>query len=421
LRYLAVILGAILVSTGAGGAQETPAGPLALLPDTSDRIVPFADQLREVTSDKLVRFVATHFAGTQKMRRWENARYRAVNPRWMLLHYRLGVSSGPVPYIHNGEWGSDWREVTRHEDWFLRNANGARHHHRTNNWDIHDIRHAGFREYWVGSTIADMRATDAQGVFADSFEAGVSGHGVTPPDPRFSGTAPANPAAWENGVTWQQQKLDFADYIADRFAETPEKFLFVPNIGALTTSWWWPGYARVDGAMLENFALQATTVEDWLLSMNRALELTRAGKLVIVESYPSTVRDRLFLLASYLLIKGQRTFINGGGLGVFYYPEYTIDLGPPLDALPETAQSYLWQGVYKREFHNGVVLVNPGNVDALVALPHAFAHATSIGGGATDDSHIDRLGNYIGGRLEYQRVTTLQLPPRSGALLKRMP
>ena len=41
--------------------------------------------------------------------------------------------------------------------------------------------------------------------------------------------------------------------------------------------------------------------------------------------------------------------------------------------------------------------------------------------GATDDSHVDRLGNYIGGTLDYQTVTTLQLPPRSAALLTRTP
>jgi hypothetical protein len=171
--------------------------------------------------------------------------------------------------------------------------------------------------------------------------------------------------------------------------------------------------------MLEDFALQATTADDWLLSMNRALELTRAGKLVLVEAYPSSIRDRQFLLASYLLIKGRRTFVNGGGLGVFYYPEYTIDFGPPLDALPADARRYAWQGVYKREFRGGVVVVNPGSADVRVAFPNPLALVTPNGGGETDDSDIDRLGDYVGGTLDYQTVTTLQLPPRSAALLTR--
>ena len=170
--------------------------------------------------------------------------------------------------------------------------------------------------------------------------------------------------------------------------------------------------------MLENFALEAIG-DDWDLSMNRALELTRAGKLIIVESYPANVRDRLFLFASYLLIKGRRTFINAGGGGVFYFPEYTIDLGPPLDDLPADVARYAWQGVYKREFRDAVVIVNPSDAEVLVQLPRTFSLATPIGGGATDDSHIDRLGNYVGGRLEYRDVTALQLPSRSAAMLKR--
>src|SRR5260370_29901350 len=69
--------------------------PLAQLPDTSSGIFLFADQLNNGYSDGLVKFVATHYAGTQKMLKAENDRYRAVNANWLLLHYRLGSSSGP--------------------------------------------------------------------------------------------------------------------------------------------------------------------------------------------------------------------------------------------------------------------------------------------------------------------------------------
>jgi hypothetical protein len=418
-----IVLGLIALSATAPRGAQPVSDPLTLLPDTSDRIIPFADQLRERTSDRFVRFVATRFAGAQKMRKAENERYRAVNPRWMLLHYRLGISSGPVPYIHNGDWGSDWSMVSAHEDWFLHNTAGSRHHHRRNNWDIHDIANPEFREYWVNSVVADMRATGAQGVFADSFEAGISSHGVTPPDPRFAGTGPADPAVWENGVTWLQRKLDFVDYVTRHFSATPEKFLFVPNLGGLTTTWWWPRYSSVDGAMLENFALR-TTPDDWVLAMNRALELTRAGKLVIVESYPRNAGERLFLMASYLLIKGRRTFINAidaGVSGVCFYPEYLLELGPALDPLPERISRYEWQGVYKREFRDAVVVVNASTVDVSVALPGPFLHVVPSGGGTIDDSHIDRDGRYVGGTLAEHELTTLQLPAQSAALLKRAP
>src|SRR6478609_5919133 len=168
-----------------GGDMAGVTTPLSMLPDTSAKIVPFADQLNNGYSDALVRFVATHYAGTQKMLKAENDRYVAVNASWLLLHYRLGSSSGPVQYIHNDAWSSDWTDVTAHEDWFMHNMNNARHHDPTSDWDINDISNAGFRDYWVTSVIADMRATGALGVFADSYEAGISGYGVTDPDTRF--------------------------------------------------------------------------------------------------------------------------------------------------------------------------------------------------------------------------------------------
>src|SRR5262245_6196735 len=100
---------------GCGGSSATPdgttggdgpggdggVGPLAMLPDTTNGIHLFADQFDPGYSDAVVRFAATHYAGTQKMLKDANARFVAVNPNWFLLHYRLGSSSGPVQYIHD--------------------------------------------------------------------------------------------------------------------------------------------------------------------------------------------------------------------------------------------------------------------------------------------------------------------------------
>lgn len=348
----------------------------------------------------------------------DNDRFRVWNPRWVLLHYRLAISSGPAEYIHHNRWSSDWNEVNPHEDWFLHNEAGGRHHDSASNWDLNDPTSAAFRDYWVTSVIADMRATGAQGVFADSFEAGVSGYGITPPDARFGGTAPADPRAWPAGKTWAVQKSEFADDVMRRFAETPEKFMYVANLGDLTTSWWWPHYPHLDGAMLEGFALEATP-EDWTVAMNRALELTRPGQFVIIQAYPRTVQDRLFLVGSYLLIKGQHTFVNAAGSGVHYFPEYDLPLGPATDPLPVDVSAYAWNGVFKREFQRAVVLVNPSAAPVTVTLPQPFAVVTPVGGGVTGDAQLDAQLRYIGGSLTYADVASVTLPSRSAALLRR--
>jgi hypothetical protein len=415
---------AACASTPSGSGNGDMAGgpsPLAQLPDTSTRIIPFADQLGNGYSDALVRFVATHFAGTQKMLRAENDRFRAVNANWLLLHYRLGSSSGPVLYIHNGTWSSDWTDVTAHEDWFMHNMDNLRHHEPTSNWDINDISNTGFREYWVSSVIADMRATGAQGVFADSFEAGISGYGVTDPDLRFDGTNPGNPLYWPNGDTWLLQKHEWSAYIEQAFASTSEHFLFVPNIGAMITGWADIDYSNIDGAMLEGFAYMEAPA-DWVLGMNRAIKLAAAGKMIIVQSYPTGtgqqyIDERDFLLASYLLLKGTHTYINLGGSGVYYFPEYDLDFGTAKAPLPADVSAYQSGGVYRRDFDKGIVLVNPSTASVSVPLSGTYRQVQPSGGGATGDAQLDTGGNYIGGTISYVNLTSVTLAPRTAALL----
>jgi Hypothetical glycosyl hydrolase family 15 len=422
---------AAIVAIGCGGSSAAPdgattgddgpggdggEGPLTRLPDTTNGIHLFADQLDPGYSDALVHFAATHYAGTQKMLKDANARFVAVNPNWFLLHYRLGSSSGPVEYIHDNMWSSDFASVTTHEDWFMHNEAGARHHDPGSNWDINDISSTGFRDYWTQSVIADIRATGAQGVFADSFEAGISGYGVTDPDTRFDGTNPANPALWANGDTWIQQKKEWIDAARAAFAATPEHFAFVPNIGAMITGWANIDYSTIDGAMLEGFGYQLAEA-DWVLGMNRAIKLTAAHKFIIVQSYPSDVAGRQFLLATYLLLKGTRTFINLGGSGVIYFPEYALDFGPPLADLPADVSAYRDSGVYRRDFANGMVLVNPSSSAVSVTLPSAMRQASATGGGAVGDADLDMNGNYIGGTVSFAQVTNLTLQPQTAALL----
>ncbi len=390
--------------------------PISRLPDTTDGIHLFADQLDNGEPDAVVRFAATHFAGTQKMLHDENQRYVAVNPSWFLLHYRLGSSSGPVQYIHDNMWSSDFADVTTHEDWFMHNQNNARHHESTDDWDINDISNDGFRAYWTTSVIADIRATGAQGVFADSFEAGISGYGVTDPDPRFDGTNPANPAAWPNGDTWILQKKAWIDDIEAALAATPEHFAFVPNIGAMITGWANIDYSTIDGAMLEGFG-DNLAESDWVLGMNRAIPLAAAGKLIILQSYPSTVEDRDFLIGTYLLLKGTHTFINLAGSGVNYLPEYALDLGAPIAALPADVAAYQTSGAYRRDFAHGTVLVNPSAASATIALASQLMQATATGGGVVTASDLDAQGNYTGGALTFQPVSSVTLAPRSAALL----
>jgi len=98
----------------------SPSAALALrpIPDTSAAVRVWDDQLPDSMTDAQPRFVARHVDGTQKVSLATAGRLRAVNPGFLVLHYRLGIGDGPVPFRIGARWASDYGYVTRHESWF---------------------------------------------------------------------------------------------------------------------------------------------------------------------------------------------------------------------------------------------------------------------------------------------------------------
>lgn len=77
-------------------ALALPAATLAsrAIPDTSTAVHVWDDQLPDSMTDAQVRFVAGHVDGTQKVSRQTAERLRAVNPGFLVLHYRLAALLG---------------------------------------------------------------------------------------------------------------------------------------------------------------------------------------------------------------------------------------------------------------------------------------------------------------------------------------
>jgi hypothetical protein len=407
-------------------------GPYGTLPTTQDHIHLFSDQLADGLSNQLVQFIADHFDGVQKLSSSENARYAANNPNWFLLNYRLGTSSGPNPYIINDAWGSDWSTVTANESWFMHDPSGERLHNDANDFDLNDVTNAAFQQYFINSTIADMRATGAQGLFADSFEAGIGPGWFAQSDPRFTGTNAANPAAWPNGYTWLDQLHDFAGAVQAAYNATPEQFLLIPNVDALTTSWANQDFSNLDGVFLEGFGTWGGVYQgapsDWVLEMDRALTLSAADKVLIMEptlwdtpDSPTGQLQRDYLLGTYLLLQGDHTYLNimvpNQGYNASYFPEYNLNLGSPLQPVATDVSQYQWDGLYRRDFQNGAVLVNPGTSAITVNLGTDYQLVAGTGGGVLTDASLDANGNYIGGSLSYQTVQTVTVQAGGAAIL----
>ena len=391
-------------------------------PDTRVRIVPFADQLPSSLSETQRWFAATHFAGTQKMLRPEIRALRVYNTNFLCLHYQLAVGSGPAAFIDGDQWVSDWAFVNAQTNWFLHNAYAQRAHQTDWNWDLMDIRYTnstpitGFPAYWISNCLARIRAAEDDGVFADSF---------TPDAYGFGQSNPTHP--WLEDVdlclaNWVPNLEQFGR--AARLAlEGTNSFLFLPNLGGLVTGWLDMDYGLGHGGMIEGFGFWGPgnyfDPADWALQMDRTLALVRSNKVLICQSYPAagSATERMFATASYLLVKGSATYLNllsSDAVALEYYPEYTLDLGGARSVVPSGIAA-LWSpawGVYRRDYTNGLALVNPGDTQVTISnLGARYWRVTTSGGGVVGAS-----GNY-GGTVSFTAVTNLTLPAFTGSVL----
>jgi Hypothetical glycosyl hydrolase family 15 len=323
-------------------------GPFArVFPDSTDRILVFNDQLATSgMTEAQLQFAATHYVGTQKVLRDAARRLRQYNPNFLVLHYRLGQALGHstpdqscrpttdyLQIIDGNQWIQEWPgDASVQEGWFF-HVGGSRVFSCTNGHYLMELNDAGWRAWWSAQIIRQLQDNEDDGVFADSYSV-----------PNYFGGCGWKPCLPDVDTVfeaaWAARERAFTDYIRAQFAG---RWKWIPNVGALITTRDPSDYSNVDGAMVEGFAEWGDgnyfATDDWALQMNRILPLVAADKVLIGQTYPnsSDVQERLFVLGSYLLIKGTRTYINlDTGLDPEWFPEYTIDLGPPTDPLPVT-------------------------------------------------------------------------------------
>jgi hypothetical protein len=387
-------------------------------PDTSARIAVLTDQLPGNLTSAQIRFAATHYVGSQKLTLDQSQPLRAINPDFVVLHYRLAMwqSAPRVTYIVDGRhWSNDFPDVNRHEAWFWHNEAGQR---VTSNQDgklLMNIGDPGFRAYWRDSIARQVRAGDYDGVFLDSASPAVlQWEARAPADERLLGKgARFSMLAELGGRTWI---ASWQDWIAGLDASlAADGARLIPNIGALATSWDDTDYSLTAGVFCEGFLDPGWPTSDWKAAANRTLSLVRSNRIVILQNYLKTVADvqrRTFLLGSYLLVKGAQTYVSYFTSPLDWFPEWELDLGRPL-MNPSTIDDLLWGGVYRRDFERGIVLVNTSTRNVMVNLNTAFDSVEPVGGGP-----IQRDGT-VTGRLAKRSVTRVELFAKSAEVLMR--
>ena len=407
---------AILACAGAAGAQSF----LRPTPDTTHGVHVFNDQNATGLTAAQVEFCARRYAGTQKQTRADADRYRAVNPDFLVLHYRLGqglgyrqTTSGCAPngafnQIIDGTWVQEWPgDGAVQERWFW-HQNGARALQCQWGWYLADPDDAAWRRYWAEEVQGELASNAADGVFADSFLVPNYMGGFQPALP---GLDPAFEA------TWSAKLGAFMDFARARFDGA---YRFVPNVGTWLTTRDATDYSRADGVFIEGFGYDAWEqygLEAFTTQTDRLIGLARAGRIVIAQSYANdTAAKRMYTLAHYLLLKGRHTFLNFElGQAPEWWPEYDVPIGAPVAELPpSTAGLYdAARGVHVREYTNGRVYLNAGPAARTFALGGTFQRATPEGGGLVPANAVLPAA----WRVDYASASSLTLAPGQGAVV----
>jgi hypothetical protein len=416
----------LVAAPGAGGSAQAGTVPqTGRFAETTGGIHVFNDQIDlYYASDELIAFVAAHNDGAQKIPVDVTRRLRAANPSFAVLHYRLGYGlgyritqdgcdpSGEYLMIMDGlDWSREWPEAELPEDYFY-HYGGKRLYMCGWGWYVMDTDNPGWRAWWLDRVRTQLAQGEYDGLFADSVSV-----------PNFLGSEsfrPVLPALDEAFEADWTRRLN--DWLAWLDAELGDEYLLIPNAGAWITGRDRVNYGLTDGVMIEAFAgwgwSDRFPVEDWELQLDRMLALINQDKIVIAQSYVEDFRDQVWVMANYLLVKGRFTYVNiDVGTEAEWFPLYALPIGLPVGAPPAQVRDLYdsASGLYRREYENAVILVNPdpaGEARTLTLDAPLVLVSGERGGGMLPED-----GDVSGWTLLTESVETVSVEPGGAAIL----
>jgi hypothetical protein len=308
--------------------------------------------------------------------------------QWMRDHWTKAVVYSPywdtklswypngMPYLDSYAiyLGSD--VATQHPDWILKDNAGNKLYipfdcnGTTCPQYAADIGSTGWRQYYIDQ-IKSYATKGYKGIFVDDVNmdldtGNATGTIVAPKDPRTNATM--------TDTAWKSYFAEFMEQLRQA----------VPNIEIIHNSVWFAGggnndasnpyivrqikaanYINIERGFTDGGITGGTGI--WSLSNYMAYmdKLHSYGDHFIVQSYASTLVDMEYNLAGYFLVTDGNDFVytNGGSNPTNWWSAYDINLGNAKGA------RYQWNGLYRRDFDNGFVLLNePGATTKTVSL-----------------------------------------------------
>jgi hypothetical protein len=282
-------------------------------------------------------------------------RLKAGNPGLRVLMYVDMMSADPRDPDGSSDWAGYTDAQANHPDWFLRGADGnplVFKDYPTSR--VMDVGNTAYQDAGAARVSSAAKADGFDGVFLD--DANASLRWVIAGGEAACVTYPTT-------AKWQAAVDSFLTNVAPQLHQAG--LLVVANIGGstMTRGLWKAWNGPIDGAMEESFTNGGTgrdSIADgqWPAKLGHALWSEEHGKIGLDHAVTATRGGARYGLASMLLVAGGKNLYSAstGYTHEVWWPEYTTTnaLGRPLGRY-----RVLRNGIYRRDYTNGVVLVNP--------------------------------------------------------------
>jgi len=248
-----------------------------------------------------------------------------------------------------------------HPDWFLHGV-GGNLLSNDHGYVLMDPANPGWRDFWIERADRGHEVHGWNGVFLDNVEASLHKRYLT-------GLIPVD---YSTDSAYQEAVEDNLRYLYESYFQPNELPLYANIISLTDPSAWYRYVQYLDGAMIENFAVGWSrgdeSPSEWEMHLSLAEGTQAMGKDIILVSQGEAFdhERETFALASYLLVNNGRAFFRYTHQDNYdlhwWYDNYTLDLGVPLDNRYQKGDTWV------RDFTNGRVVVHPAIWQAVIEV-----------------------------------------------------
>jgi len=282
-------------------------------------------------------------------------RLRAGNPGLKVLMYVDMMGSDRRDPRGVADWTGYTDARADHPEWFLRDRNGSplifKHYPAGR---VMDVGNRLYQDEGAARVIRLVKAGGFDGVFLDDANASLSW---------IIRGGSSECVKYPTNLEWQSAVYSFLSNVGPQLHRAG--LLAVANIGGstITPGLWQKWNGPIDGAMEESFTDGGSGPDslasgEWPAKLSHALWSEENGKISLDHAVTATRAGARYALATMLLVARTENLLyaSAGYSDEVWWPEYATanSLGRPTGGY-----RVLRNGVYRRDFTNGVVLVNP--------------------------------------------------------------